>query len=340
MKNLFTLRLMDSLLKKELLIEKEKYNSFISSEETLKTVMALDGVDFKEFVINNDDYKKDNQIYKIDNPEERKKNKEKFVLIADGLILPFSVKKEIVKPTPKDENYESLFNKYNKYSPKTKTEIIDYIYSQNKDIVTKKFLKSNSIETVVEKLNYEKRDTLENFLLFYEIEKKTTLKSKKIPIQKQDELLGESNFFTEFNKIKNSDKRTIKKLYAYNKLKSKVTDEIDNLDVDKIKVHINENSSEFFTVVESQIFVQREDNIPENTDTLDIFFNREFDMSQYKKNIYRGKESEYNESITSQMQKPCENINEFLYNEQIQNFIQMQRDVVDNYQENEQIKMI
>jgi len=339
MKNLFILRNISAILKKEIEIEKAKYDSFISSEDTLATITALDGVDFKEFVINNDKYKKDNKIYKINNYEEKSRS-ENFVLIANDLILPFSVKKQIYKPTKEDSNYTNLLSKYNKYVPKTKTAIIDYIYSENKDIVTKKFLKNNPVEIVAEKLKYEKRDTLEKFLLFYDINNKTTLKSKKIPAERRNELLQESDFLKRFNEIKNSNERTISKLYAYNELKSNIEEELKNINIDRVKWSVEEDGSEYFAVSQTQLFVAREDNMPTDTNILDVFFNKELDMSQYKKNIFQGNEKDYSECTIVKLQKPCIDINEFLYNKQINEFIQNQRDDVKDYQENEQIRMI
>jgi hypothetical protein len=338
MDKLYTLKRIKALIVLALKKEKANYSEFILSADTSDSISSLEGMSIKEFIINHDKLQRTNEIYKIEDTASSSK-KQEFVIMTEKTMMPFTLTTSVAKPDFSDGKNKALLGKYTKYKALTKASILDVVYQANKENLTRKFLSSNTIEAISEKLKYDESDVLEPFLLYYDVVQSTMLKIKKQDAEKDSTLLNKNGLFTDFDDIRNSDAKSIEKIYEYRKISDLVEKEIAQLDTEQAKDKVAQSGSDLFSVIGKEEFVLKANNLPKNSDILDKFFAKEFDMKAYDTAIYKGTESDYEKHTTLVLERPCQNISEMMLNKQLQNYAKSQRDNVKDFEANQHIGM-
>jgi len=335
MKNLYILRKLKNEIKKKIDLEIYKYKEFILSERTLSSIKELPNIGIKNIVIDGN-LQKEGNIYKIDE-SDRKKD---FVIMSGDYILPFSIEEKKTVKNLDEKTKKELKEKYFKYKPFSKKEILEKIYNEANQngtkILTKKFLNENSIDTIAEKLSYHKINTLENFMMFYDVVKSKTLKIKN---RDDSTILSNSQYFHELSTIEEKKLSVLEKTHAMKEILNKIEREIEQIE-EKINLDkLPDGSEDFFTIVEKEelVFIKE---TPNDKDISSIFMKKEFNESKYRLAIENGEENRYTVDVSATISKPCKGINELLLNKTLEKFAKQYRHEMKDFKTNDRIQMI
>lgn len=307
LKKLFELKSVASYIDKEKKSLEDMYKNYFLDEDTRENLNSLPKITLKDLIVNQEKILKNEGIYSI----KSKANTSSFLLISNGLITPFDYKKRIAMP--KDASYVKAMSKYKKYSPLTKTEIFDRIYESANKCVTKSFLKSNSIDTIRDKLSTNNISLLEDFLMFYDIKPIETRRIKKLDEESKNNILLKNKEFVDVLDLQKSNQNANEKIYRLIEIKESIEKQIE--EVEKILDKTNSSiDSPYFSFSVSESFVCQKENIPSSGDSLHKFFKEELDMDAYKKAIYSEDELDFEYKEVLELSRPAANISELTLN--------------------------
>ena len=247
-------------------------------------------------------------------------HKNKYILqkeSEDGtcLYVPFEKKRTPIIPSDDESEHKRvILDKYMKYKPLTKKQLLERIYDKYVDVlkenkVTKKSFFDADIEDTARKLSSIGIDDLEQALYYYTPVKNTT---KRVRSGINSNIVESSSFYEEFKELKDNcaNLPAHDALFFSARLYKRVEKEYNKMGVDILLNISPEDNDEFVNVSTQERLECR--SIPQGEYVLGEFFKKEVDMDKVKRGMYSGALKGIEEKSTFVFYEPCENLSELI----------------------------
>jgi len=287
---------------------KKPFNSFY--RENIGSIDKGNSISLEDYIVMQDETPLGTATVKL--------HRNKYILQKereDGsyLYLPFEKKQTPIIPQDNQHKMQKLEEKFAKFKPLTKKQLLERVYESNKDElkkakITKKTFFASQIDDLASSLESIGVDDLSQALNFYDaVEVKTKRMKSRIP----NEIIESSPFYKKLEELKEriEDLESHDALLLISKLKKDVEKELKQVEIKIIKDMGSMKSDSFMTFSNTEEL--NCESIPKSTYILERFFKKEIDMSKIKSEVFKGNlDLEMKSDFV--FYEPCSNLSEVM----------------------------